>query len=204
MFSRIINKSKNTDDKSSIDYIIVGLGNPGKEYENTRHNAGFIAIDTIAEYIGVKINKIKFKSLCCTTEIDNKKVLLLKPQTFMNLSGQAVTEAMSFYKIKPENVIILLDDISLPVGKMRIRKKGSDGGQNGMKNIIYLSGSDMFPRVKIGIGAKPNPQWNLADWVLSHFNDNDMNLINIVAQNTVEAVKFMINGEFEKAMNKFN
>ncbi len=204
MFSRIINKSKNTDDKSSIDYIIVGLGNPGKEYENTRHNAGFIAIDTIAEYIGVKINKIKFKSLCCTTEIDNKKVLLLKPQTFMNLSGQAVTEAMSFYKIKPENVIILLDDISLPVGKMRIRKKGSDGGQNGMKNIIYLSGSDMFPRVKIGIGAKPNPQWNLADWVLSHFNDNDMNLINIVAQNTVEAVKFIINGEFEKAMNKFN
>ena len=203
MFSRIINKSKNTDDKSSID-IIVGLGNPGKEYENTRHNAGFIAIDTIAEYIGVKINKIKFKSLCCTTEIDNKKVLLLKPQTFMNLSGQAVTEAMSFYKIKPENVIILLDDISLPVGKMRIRKKGSDGGQNGMKNIIYLSGSDMFPRVKIGIGAKPNPQWNLADWVLSHFNDNDMNLINIVAQNTVEAVKFIINGEFEKAMNKFN
>lgn len=204
MFSRIINKSKNTDDKSSIDYIIVGLGNPGKEYENTRHNAGFIAIDAIAEYIGVKINKIKFKSLCCTTEIDNKKVLLLKPQTFMNLSGQAVTEAMSFYKIKPENVIILLDDISLPVGKMRIRKKGSDGGQNGMKNIIYLSGSDMFPRVKIGIGAKPNPQWNLADWVLSHFNDNDMNLINIVAQNTVEAVKFIINGEFEKAMNKFN
>lgn len=205
MFAKIMNKSKSTDKKnSSIDYIIVGLGNPGREYENTRHNAGFMSIDTLAKNLNVEINKLKFKSLYCTTEIDNKKVLLLKPQTFMNLSGQAVTEAMAFYKVPPENVIILLDDISLPVGKMRIRKKGSDGGQNGMKNIIYLSGSDMFPRVKIGIGAKPNPQWNLADWVLSHFTDNDMNLLSDVTQNVVEAVKFMINGEIEKAMNKFN
>lgn len=205
MFAKIMNKSKNTDNLgSSIDYIIVGLGNPGREYENTRHNAGFIAIDTLAENIGVQINKLKFKSLLCTTEINSKKVLLLKPQTFMNLSGQAVTQAMSFYKVPPENVIILLDDISLPVGKIRIRKKGSDGGQNGMKNIIYLSGSDMFPRIKIGIGAKPNPQWNLADWVLSHFTENDMKLLESAAQNTVEAVELMINGEIEKAMNKFN
>lgn len=207
MFAKIINKSKNKEnifEASSIDYIIVGLGNVGREYENTRHNAGFITIDILADDLGVNINKLKFKSLCCTANIEGKKILLLKPQTYMNLSGQAVTEAMSFYKIPPEKVIIIFDDISLDVGKMRIRKKGSDGGQNGMKNIIYLSGSDAFPRIKIGIGAKPNPNWNLADWVLSHFTKEESVKITDTAKNACEAVKLMINGEIDKAMNKFN
>ena len=137
---------------NSIEYIIVGLGNPGKQYESTRHNAGFIAINYIAEELGVKINKIKFKSTIGEARISGKRCLLMKPSTYMNLSGQAVTEAMNFYKIPPQQVVILSDDISLDVGVIRIRRKGSDGGQKGLQNIIYLSGSDAFPRVKIGIG----------------------------------------------------
>ncbi|MBR2579155.1 MAG: aminoacyl-tRNA hydrolase, partial [Clostridia bacterium] len=124
---------------SNIDYIIVGLGNPGRQYENTRHNSGFRALDYIANNLGADINREKFKSLICDVSLGGKRVLLLKPQTYMNLSGQAVTEAMSFYKVPPENVLIIFDDISLPVGKIRIRKSGSHGGQNGVKNIIALS-----------------------------------------------------------------
>ena len=142
----------------SVSYLVVGLGNPDRKYENTRHNTGFMMVDFIADKLGVRINRIKFKSLVGEAEIGGSKVLLMKPTTYMNNSGQAVVEAMNFYKIPPENVVILLDDINLDVGKMRIRTKGSDGGQKGMKNIIYLSGSDDFPRIKIGIGNKPNPE----------------------------------------------
>ena len=162
---------------NSIEYIIVGLGNPGKQYEGTRHNAGFIAINYIAEELGVKINKIKFKSTVGEARISGKRCLLMKPSTYMNLSGQAVTEAMNFYKIPPQQVVILSDDISLDVGVIRIRRKGSDGGQKGLQNIIYLSGSDEFPRVKIGIGKKPHPDYELKDWVLSRFTDKDKKLI---------------------------
>ena len=176
---------------SSIEYMVVGLGNPDKKYENTRHNTGFICLDKIAEKFSCDVNRIKYKSLVGECTIDGKKVLLMKPQTYMNNSGQAVVEAMNFYKIPPENVILIFDDISLDVGKMRIRRKGSHGGQNGVKNIIYLSGKDTFPRIKVGIGKKPHPDYDLAAWVLSKFTGDEIKLIDKMADNCCEAIKIM-------------
>lgn len=189
---------------NSIEFIIVGLGNPGKQYEGTRHNAGFIAIDYIADELGAKINKIKFKSTIGEATISGRRCLLMKPSTFMNLSGQAVTEAMRFYKLPPQNVIILSDDISLDVGIIRVRRKGSDGGQKGLQNIIYLSGSDEFPRVKIGIGKKPHPDYDLKDWVLSRFSDKDKKLIADRLPDIKGAVECIVDGEIDKAMNLYN
>lgn len=186
-----------------VEYIIVGLGNPGSQYENTRHNAGFITIDLLAEKMGIKVDRIKYKSLCGTGMINNKKVMLMKPSTYMNNSGQAVTEAMNFFKIPPENVIVIFDDISLDIGKMRIRRKGSDGGHNGIKNIIYLSGSDMFPRIKLGVGHKPE-KWDLADWVLSSFSNNEMKLLKETSEKACNAVELIIDGKIDKAMNLYN
>ena len=194
---------KNDVFSGGVEYIVVGLGNPGSQYANTRHNAGFITIDTLAEKLGVKIDRIKYKSLCTTCIINDKKVLLMKPSTYMNLSGQAVTEAMNFFKIPPEKVIVIFDDISLDVGKMRIRRKGSDGGHNGIKNIIYLSGSDMFPRIKIGVGHKPE-KWDLADWVLSSFSDSEMKLLKETAEKACDAVSLIIDGKTDRAMNLYN
>lgn len=195
---------KNKNFGSGCEFIIVGLGNPGREYENTRHNMGFIAIDKIAEIYGCKINKLKFKSLVGTCSIDGRKVLLMKPQTYMNNSGQAVVEAMQFYKIPPENVLVIFDDISLDVGKMRIRRKGSDGGQKGMRSIIYLSGFDTFPRIKMGIGAKPNPHWDLADWVLSSFSSGEQKVLLEKIKDAAEAARLIVNGKIAEAMNKYN
>ncbi len=188
----------------SVEYLIVGLGNPDRKYENTRHNCGWLAIDYIAEKLGIKVNKIKYKSFVGEAAIGGKKALLMKPTTYMNNSGQAVVEAMNFYKIPPENVIVIFDDVSLDVGKMRIRQKGSDGGQKGMRSIIYLSGSDAFPRIKIGIGAKPNPDWDLADWVLSRFSDDERKTLDKMFENAYEAVGLIINGKTDRAMNRFN
>ncbi|MGN0558900.1 MAG: aminoacyl-tRNA hydrolase [Acutalibacteraceae bacterium] len=188
----------------AVDYIIVGLGNPDKKYEITRHNAGFITADIIADKYDCKINKVKFKSLVGECRINGKRVLIMKPSTYMNNSGQAVVEAMNFYKLPAENVIVIFDDISLDVGKLRIRKKGSDGGQKGMRSIIYLSGKDTFPRIKIGIGAKPNPEWELADWVLSKFTPKELEEIKAAAENALGAVELMVNGETDKAMNRYN
>ena len=187
----------------SVEYIVAGLGNPDRKYENTRHNTGFIVLDKIADSLSVRIDRIKFKSLCTTTQIGDKKVLLQKPSTYMNLSGQAVTEAMSFYKVPPEKTIIIFDDISLDVGKMRIRRKGSDGGHNGIKNIIYLSGSDAFPRIKIGIGHKPE-KWDLADWVLSSFSADELKKLNEAAEKSFDAVRLITEGNIDKAMNLYN
>ena len=188
----------------AVDFIIVGLGNPDKKYEITRHNAGFITADIIADKYDCKINKVKFKSLVGECRINGKRVLIMKPSTYMNNSGQAVVEAMNFYKLPAENVIVIFDDISLDVGKLRIRKKGSDGGQKGMRSIIYLSGKDTFPRIKIGIGAKPNPEWELADWVLSKFTNKELDDIKAAAENALGAVELMVNGETDKAMNRYN
>ncbi len=187
-----------------VEYIIVGLGNPGRQYENTRHNAGFIAMDYIADKLGVKINKIKFKSTVGEAKIAGKRCLLMKPSTFMNLSGQAVTEAMNFYKIPPQRTVIISDDISLDVGTIRIRRKGSDGGQKGLQNIIYLSGSDEFPRVKIGIGKKPHPEYELKDWVLSRFTDKDKKLIGERLPDILGAVELIVSEDIDKAMNLYN
>ena len=189
---------------NSIEFLVVGLGNPDRKYENTRHNSGFIMLDYIADKLSVKVNRVKFKSTVGEARIGGHRVLLMKPSTYMNNSGQAVVEAMNFYKIPDENVIVLLDDINLDVGKMRIRSKGSDGGQNGMKNIIYLSGSDKFPRIKIGIGKKPNPEYDLAAWVLSKFTKDEFKALEKVAENTYDAVGLIMDGNISEAMNRYN
>ena len=187
-----------------VEYLIVGLGNPDKKYENTRHNCGWLALDYIAGKRGCRVNKIKYKSFVGECTIAGRRVMLMKPTTYMNNSGQAVTEAMRFYKLPPENDIVIFDDVSLDVGKMRIRQKGSDGGQKGMRSIIYLSGKDTFPRIKIGIGAKPNPHWELADWVLSKFSGDEMRTMETMFDNANEAVELMINGRIDRAMNLYN
>lgn len=198
-----INKNK-CESVGPVEYIIVGLGNPEADYDNTRHNIGFMTINHIADDLNVQVKKLKFKSLCTTATIDNKKVLLMKPQTFMNNSGEAVVEAMSFYKIPPQHVIIMFDDISLDIGKIRIRRKGSAGGHNGIKNIIYLSGSDMFPRIKIGIGKKPNAKWDLKDWVLSSFTKEEQLALKEPINNAYEAIKLILNDKIDNAMNSYN
>lgn len=197
-------QSRDQKNTGSVDSIIVGLGNPGSKYENSRHNVGFLFMDRLAEKYGVKVNRVKFKGLTATAVIGGKKTLLLKPSTFMNLSGQSVTEAMRFYKLPPEKVLIVFDDISLPVGKIRIRRKGSDGGQNGMKNIIYLSAADTFPRIKIGVGAKPHPDYNLADWVLSSFNRQEYPVLVKALTDSVEAAALISSGDIDRAMSQYN
>ncbi|MDE5946267.1 MAG: aminoacyl-tRNA hydrolase [Oscillospiraceae bacterium] len=187
-----------------IEYIIAGLGNPGLQYENTRHNAGFITIDKIAENAGVKIDKMKFKGLYADVNIAGKRCLLLKPTTYMNNSGESITEALNFYKLDTSNLIVIYDDISLEPSKMRIRRKGSHGGHNGIRSIIDLTGTDEFLRIKIGVGKKPHPDYNLADWVLGKFSPNAMQKLQIAINNAEEAVKLMINEKTDEAMNKFN
>ncbi len=188
----------------AAEFLIVGLGNPGKQYEYTRHNVGFLAIDLLASQCGIAVNRLRFKALTGSGEIAGKKVLLLKPQTFMNNSGEAVQSAMQFYKIPPERTIILYDDITLDVGRLRIRKKGSDGGQKGMRSIITLTGSDNYPRVRIGIGAKPHPDYDLAAWVLSHFPKSDGEKLEDALSNACDAVKLLLAGDYDGAMNRYN
>ena len=190
--------------QGAVEYIICGLGNPGTQYEGTRHNIGFMTIDTLCEKYKLDCKKLRFKSLTCDAMITGKRCLIMKPTTFMNNSGEAVTEAMSFYKIPPERTIIVFDDISLEPGKLRIRRKGSDGGHNGIKSIIYLSGSDMFPRIKMGVGAKPHPDYNLADWVLGHFKKEQAEALETAMDNAVSSIELMVGGKMNEAMNKFN
>ena len=196
-------KKKSPPLMGGITHIVVGLGNPDRKYENTRHNAGFIGVDMLAKIHGTDIDRLKFKSYCASIEIGDKRVLLMKPQTYMNNSGEAVVEAMNFYKIPPEKTVIIYDDISLDVGLMRVKRKGSDGGQKGMRSIIYLSGKDTFPRVKIGIGHKPE-QWELVDWVLSKFSESERKSIDEVAEKAAKAAELIVEGDIEKAMNLFN
>ena len=190
--------------QGAVEYIICGLGNPGTQYEGTRHNIGFMTIDTLCDKYKLDCKKLRFKSLTCDAMISGKRCLIMKPTTFMNNSGEAVTEAMSFYKIPPERTIIVFDDISLEPGKLRIRRKGSDGGHNGIKSIIYLSGSDMFPRIKMGVGAKPHPDYNLADWVLDHFKKEQAEALETAMDNAVSSIELMVGGKMNEAMNKFN
>ena len=187
-----------------MDFIIIGLGNPSKKYENTRHNAGFMAIDKFASKHKVKIDKLKFKALTGTVTIGDKKVLLLKPQTYMNLSGESLKEACSFYKIPLSNVIVLVDDVSLDISKMRIRRNGTHGGQNGLRNIIEHFSSSEFLRIKIGVGKKPNPEYDLADWVLSNFSKEEQSKISDVCDNVSSALGYILDNQLDTAMNKFN
>lgn len=188
----------------SVEYLIVGLGNPGRQYETTRHNTGWLCMDMLADDLGVKINKIKYKSTVCEASINGHRCLLMKPQTFMNNSGEAVKEAASFYKISPENVIVIFDDISLPCGGLRIRRKGSAGGHNGIKSIINHLGSDNFPRIKIGVGAKPNPDYDLADYVLSKFTKDDIPLMKKAMASACESLDYLVEGKIDDAMSKFS
>ena len=187
-----------------VEYIIAGLGNPGVKYENTRHNAGFMAVDTLASKYNFEIKKLRFKSLTGEVMLNGKRCLVLKPSTFMNSSGEAVVEALNFYKLPPEKLIVCYDDINLDPPQLRIRRKGSDGGHNGIKSIIYLTGSDNFPRIKIGVGQKPSRDYDLADWVLSEFRSEDIPKMHEAADNVCEALSLMVQGSIDKAMNKFN
>ncbi len=187
-----------------IEFLIVGLGNPGKNYEFTRHNAGFLTLDHIASELDTEINNFKNNALVADVVINNHRCLLVKPQTFMNNSGTAVRDIAKFYKIPPEKIIVVFDDISLPCGKLRIRRKGTDGGHNGIKSIIYHLNSDQFPRIKIGVGAKPNPEYDLADWVLSKFGKDDTEQLKTAITKATEVLPFILDGEIDKAMNKAN
>lgn len=186
------------------EFIIAGLGNPGTKYENTRHNCGFIFLDTLADKYGVKIKKIQFKATTAVADISGHKCLLLKPQTFMNNSGVSVREAATFYKIPPENTIVIFDDVSLEPGNLRIRRNGTDGGHNGIKSVIYHLNANTFPRIKIGIGGNPHPDYDLADWVLSSFKKDEAEKIKQSVENAVGALELMVDGDIEKAMSKYN
>lgn len=188
----------------AVDFLVVGLGNPGKKYEGTRHNAGFMVIEALAEQLGVRVNRVKFKALCGEAVIGNTKVLLMMPQTFMNNSGEAVREAMAFYKLPPEKCLVLCDDISLPVGNIRLRRKGSDGGQRGMRSIITLCGNDHFPRIKLGVGQKPHPDYDLAAWVLSRFPENEKVPMRDAVKHAAEAVELIVAGDMDAAMNHYS
>ena len=188
---------------AGCDWLVVGLGNPGGEYANTRHNAGFMAVDRIADALGVRITKIKYKALCATANYRGQKLLLLKPETFMNASGLAVEAAAHFYKIPPERVLVLFDDISLPVGKIRVRKSGSAGGHNGMKNIILHSGSQDFVRVRVGVGKKPE-HMDLADHVLSRFSREDLPFMRESCGKACDALEVILSDGAVAAMNRYN
>lgn len=187
-----------------ISWLIVFLGNPGPRYEMTRHNAGFMAADAMAKELNIRINKARFKALTATCKIGGESVLLMKPQTFMNLSGDAVSQAAKFYKIPPERVIVVSDEISLPIGKLRIRTKGSAGGHNGLKDIIAKLGSDAFPRIRIGVGAPPHPDYDMADWVLSSFKNQDAEDMMAAADRAAQAAQCYIAQGADRAMNRFN
>lgn len=185
-------------------FLIVGLGNPDKRYENTRHNIGFDTIDALADYYGIRVNEKKHKALCGTGVIEGTKVLLAKPQTYMNLSGDSIIEILQFYKLDPEEeMIVIFDDISLEPGNIRIRKKGSAGGHNGVKSIIARIGTQNFMRIKIGVGEKPKG-WDLADYVLGHFDKEDRSAVESAIEAARQAAVLMMQGQTDVAMNQFN
>ena len=185
-------------------FVIVGLGNPGKKYENTRHNVGFMAIEALAEKYGISISEKKHKALCGTGVIEGVKVMLVKPQTYMNLSGESVGEVLNFFKLDPEEeMMVIYDDISLAPGNIRIRTKGSAGGHNGIKSLIAHAGTQAFMRIKVGVGEKPSG-WDLADYVLGHFSEEDQVKLKETMPDIISATVLMAQGDVAKAMNDFN
>ncbi len=201
----IFEKLKNNSKKHQpINKIIVGLGNVGPKYENSRHNVGFKALDEISSNFGIKLSKQKFKALIGFGYIGDINCLLMKPLTYMNNSGVSVELARNFYKLDANDIIVLSDDISLDIGKIRIRSKGSAGGHNGLKSIIYSTGSDNFCRIKIGVGAKPSPDYDLAKWVLSDFNQTDTKILNETYKRVASAIKLLVYDKINEAMNEYN
>ena len=187
-----------------VSWLLVCLGNPGKQYENTRHNIGFLTADEIERRSGVKINKLRYRALTGEVKLGGERVLVMKPQTYMNLSGEAVKLAGAFYKIPPERVIVISDDVSLPLGKLRIRANGSAGGHNGLKNIIAHLGTDAFPRIKVGVGAPAHPEHEMVDWVIGNFTPAEKKVVSEAVGKAADAVECLIEKGVSEAQNKFN
>ena len=187
-----------------VEWLVVGLGNPGPKYEWTRHNMGFLVIDELAEREKIPVQRLKYKALTNTAVLGGQSVLLMKPTTYMNLSGEAVGEAARFYKIPPERVLVISDDVALPQGKLRVRRSGSAGGHNGLKNIISHLGSDQFPRIKVGVGGKPHPDHDMADWVLGKFTGQDRKVMEEAISRAADAVTLFLEQGPDQAMAKFN
>ena len=203
LFRRIFS-GKKEEPLPPVEWLIAGLGNPGDKYRGTRHNAGFVAIDAVAEKAGVKIDRAAHKGLTGRGALAGHGVLFLKPETFMNLSGEAVREAAAFYKIPPEKILVLCDDISFEPGRIRIRRNGSHGGHNGLRNVVELLGSDAFPRIRIGVGQKPRPDYDLVDWVLSKLPEEDAKKIADRAADFYDAASLIVSGRIEDAMNRYS
>lgn len=186
------------------EYIVAGLGNPDKKYACTRHNSGFLCVDLLAQQQNFQIKRLKFHALTADVQLFGHRCLVMKPQTYMNNSGEAIRDAAEFYKIPPEKILVIFDDVLLDVGKLRIRRKGSDGGHNGIKSILYHLRSDQFPRIKVGVGKKPHPEYDLADWVLSEFKKDEEAPLKAALTDACTAISLMLNGEIDEAMNRFN
>lgn len=202
IFDRISQNSPSAGGK--IEYIIAGLGNPGMEYDNTRHNAGFAVLDKLADQLGANINRMRFKGKTAEVTIGGKRCLLLKPTTYMNNSGESIVQALDFYKLDISRLIVVCDDISLDPGKLRIRRKGSHGGHNGLRSICELTGSNDFLRIKIGVGKKPHPDYDLAKWVLGKFSKDAAADMEISAGNACQCIELMVQDKTDEAMNRFN
>ena len=191
-------------DSGGAAWLIVGLGNPGEKYENTRHNVGFQVIDELAERQGKPVQRLKFKALTGLLTIGGEKALVMKPVTYMNLSGEAVRPAADFYKLPPERILVISDDVALAAGRLRIRAKGSAGGHNGLKSIIQHLGTDQFPRIRVGVGEKPHPDYDLADWVLGRPQGEDKKAIDAAVKRAADAVECILTQGLERGMGKFN
>ena len=192
------------ESSGSAEWLIVGLGNPGSKYERTRHNVGFLVLDELAERKNIPIQKLRFRALTNTTQIAGAKVLLMKPTTYMNLSGQSVGEAARFYKIPPERILVISDDVDLPVGRLRIRRRGSAGGHNGLKSLIAHLGGEDFPRIKLGVGSKPHPDYDMADWVLGRFTGEEQKHIKQAVAAAADAVELYLSQGPEATMSRYN
>lgn len=190
--------------EGGVTWLLVCLGNPGDQYENTRHNVGWMVADEVADRQNAPIQRLKFKALTNILTISGEKVLVMKPVTYMNLSGEAVRPAADFYKVSPEHILVVSDDTALAVGRLRIRKGGSAGGHNGLKNIIQQLGTDQFPRLRVGVGEKPHPDYDLADWVLGRFTGEDKKAIDASVRRAADAVECILKDGLDRAMNQFN
>lgn len=197
-------EKKPAEPPEPISFILAGLGNPGAKYTFTRHNAGFMTIDYISQKLGFKVDRSRFNALCGEVTIAGRRGLVMKPQTYMNASGEAVRAAADFYKLAPESIIVICDDINLDPGKLRLRRKGSDGGQRGLRSIIEQLGSDAFPRIRMGVGAKPHPDYDLADWVLGELSDDGKKLFFSAMERACDALPLIVSGDFDRAMNQLN
>ena len=196
--------NRRTVPKGPPEFLVVGLGNPGAKYENTRHNAGWLCLDMMAQKFFFKIDRLKFKSLTGDAVINSHRCLFMKPQTFMNNSGEAVYDAAKFYKIPIENILVISDDAALPLAAFRIRRKGSDGGQKGLRSIIEYMNDDNFPRFKLGIGSKPHPDFDMADFVLSNFSKDEIPMMKEAMEKACSALEYIVEGNVDAAMSKFS